>query len=113
MIILRSFIVFFLIIYILDLQAVNPNYCSLSGQVYIEESAQRAMYLVYEEESESFADLLVFEETNQLLADQPGIWFVTENIEQADFTIAFVKQKRQAEFSIFITEWASMAGCTR
>jgi hypothetical protein len=71
----------------------------------------QATYRVYLEKSEAFADLPVFKAQNLLYADRSGIWFFTETRAQATFTIAYVKERGQADFSIFFTDNEAFAGC--
>lgn len=88
---------------------VDP--CSLQGAVYVEEVESFAKYKVYVEDVESFADLRVFKEGVRSFADRPGRWHFTDNRAFADFTVAFVSVKSFAHFSIYYTEFQSLAGC--
>ena len=86
-------------------------YCQLSGSVTEEKEASRARFRVYREESESFADLVVFKAENALFADKPGKWHFTSSRAQAKFSIIWVEERSQADFSVYITETESFAGC--
>jgi hypothetical protein len=76
-----------------------------------EKEPARAQFKVYREDSESFADLVVFRAENLLFADKPGKWFFTDARSQARFSICWVSERSSADFSIFITETESFAGC--
>lgn len=86
-------------------------YCQLKGPVFVESNPTRAQYRVYLEDSESFADVLIFKASNSLFADQPGLWFFTEARAQSVFSVLFVKDRSQADFSIHYIETESFAGC--
>ena len=86
-------------------------FCQLNGGVLEEKEPGRAIFKVYKEESESFADLHVFRAENMLFADKPGKWYFTDNRSLARFTIFWVPERSQADFSIFFTETESFAGC--
>lgn len=89
----------------------QPVYCQLKGPVFVEATAAKAQYRVYLEDSESFADLLVFKTANALFADKSGLWYLTPTRAQAAFTILFVKERSQADFSIHFIDTESFAGC--
>jgi Family of unknown function (DUF6150) len=89
--------------------AIDP--CSLHGIVYVEEVESFAKYKVFVEDAEAFADLRVCKEPVLAFADKPGRWHFTDNRAFADFTVAFVTVKSFANFSIYYTEFQSLAGC--
>lgn len=89
----------------------QAQFCQLSGGVKEEKEPGMAVYKVYREESESFADLVVFKSENMLFADKPGKWYFTENRAMSRFTIFWVPERAQADFSIYFTETESFAGC--
>lgn len=94
------------------LQAQNSrSWCALKGGVFVEKDPARAQYRVYVEDSESFADVLVFQAPNLLFADKPGLWFMASSPAQATVRITFVKERNQADFSIFYIDNESFAGC--
>jgi hypothetical protein len=86
-------------------------FCQLNGGVLEEKEPGRAMFKVYKEESESFADLHVFRAENMLFADKPGKWYFTDSRSLARFTIFWVPDRSQADFSVYFTETESFAGC--
>lgn len=105
-------LIFLIFIFLLPLKAISqPAYCQLSGSVLEEKEPARAQFRVFREESESFADLVVFSAENALFADKPGKWHFTASRAQARFSIFWVKEKSQADFSVYITETESFAGC--
>ncbi|MGB3181459.1 MAG: DUF6150 family protein [Cyclobacteriaceae bacterium] len=85
--------------------------CELYGQVYEESDPNFADYLVYVYDSEAFADLIVYEEENQLFADRSGLWFYTSDKLFANFTVYFVSDPHQADFTIAYTNAQNFAGC--
>jgi hypothetical protein len=87
------------------------NVCDLYGQVFIESDPNFADYLVYVYDSEAFADLIVYEEENQLFADRSGLWFYTSDKLFANFTVYFVNDPHQADFTIAYTNAQNFAGC--
>lgn len=87
------------------------SWCAIQGGVFVEKEATRAQYRVFVEDSESFADLLVFKAPNLLFADKPGLWFMATSPAQAEVRIFFVKERNQADFSIFYIDNESFAGC--
>lgn len=94
-----------------NIKAQTGQACDLYGSVFIEADPKNAFYNVFVEDSESAANLLVFQEENRLFADKKGIWFFTKSRGTANFTIYFVDDRRDADFSIFYTDIASFAGC--
>jgi len=86
-------------------------FCQLSGAVLEEKVPGRAQYRVFREESEAFADLVVFQSENLLFADKAGKWYFTDSRALARFSIIWVPERSQADFSIYITETESFAGC--
>lgn len=91
--------------------AVGIDPCQLKGAVYVEEVESFATYKVFVEDVEAFADLRVYKENVRAFADKPGRWYLTDNKAFADFSVAFVPVKAFAQFSIFYTEFQSLAGC--
>jgi hypothetical protein len=89
----------------------QPAFCQLSGSVVLEKDPARAQYKVFREDSESFADLIVFRADNLLFADKPGKWHFTESRAQARFSIIWVEERSRADFSVYITDTESFAGC--
>jgi hypothetical protein len=89
----------------------QPAYCQLSGSVLEEKNPAQAVYKVFKEDSESFADLVVFNSENALFADKPGKWHFTNSRAQARFTIFWVEERSKADFSVYITDTESFAGC--
>lgn len=85
--------------------------CRLMGSVYVTDKQEQAHYYVYVEGYDSSADLSVYAEENKLFADQPGLWFFTEQEAFADFIVYFTDSKGMADFSIYYTDVASFAGC--
>lgn len=85
--------------------------CQLQGAVFVESVEAFATYKVFVEDVESFADLRVYKEGTRGFADKPGRWYFTDNRAFADFTVAFVSVKAFAQFSIYYTEFQSLAGC--
>jgi Family of unknown function (DUF6150) len=85
--------------------------CSLHGMVYVEPVESFATYKVFVEDAEAFADLRVFKETVQAFADKPGHWYFTDTKAFADFTVSLVSVKAFANFSIYYTEFQTLAGC--
>lgn len=85
--------------------------CRLMGSVYVTDTPEQAHYFVFVEEYDSSADLSVYAEENKLFADQPGLWFFTEQEAFADFIVYFTDSKGMADFSIYYTDVASFAGC--
>lgn len=91
--------------------ALPPDVCSLKGSVYVTDNPHRAHFYVFVEEFEGSADLSVYAEENKLFADQPGLWFYTEQEAFSDFVVYFTDNKSSADFSIYYTDVASFAGC--
>lgn len=91
--------------------APPPEVCKLRGSVYVTDNPNRAHYYVFVEDYESSADLNVYMEENKLYADQPGLWFYTDQEAFADFVVYFTDSKGMADFSIYYTDVASFAGC--
>lgn len=88
---------------------VDP--CQLSGSVFVEEVESFAKYRIYLEDTENFSDLRVYKEELAGFANKPGHWHFTKVREFADFTVAFVPVRAAADFSIYYTEFQSLAGC--
>ena len=88
-----------------------PDVCSLKGSVYVTDNPNRAHFYVFVEEFEGSADLSVYPEENKLFADQPGLWYYTEQEAFSDFVVYFTDNKSSADFSIYYTDVASFAGC--
>lgn len=88
---------------------VDP--CQLSGAVFVEEVESFAKYRVFVEDVEHFSDLRVYKEDLAGFASKPGHWHFTSVREFADFTVAFVPLRSSADFSIYYTEFQSLAGC--
>jgi hypothetical protein len=87
--------------------------CHVFGQIYIEPDPKLAQYKVFIEQSEYAADIVIFKENNQLFADTEGKWFMTDNIYFANYTVCFVSDKKQAQFSVYFTDIDSYARCNR
>jgi hypothetical protein len=91
--------------------AVGIDPCQLQGIVFVEDVESFAKYKVFVEDVETFAELRVYKETMRSFADKPGRWYFTDNRAMADFTVAFVPIQSFAHFSIYYTEFQSLAGC--
>jgi len=91
-------------------KSVN-NFCEIYGIIYFAENKTNADYIVFVEDQETFANVVVYMESSLSYADAPGHWvegsqkhlsdaiiYVTDNISEADFTIAY-------------TDIESFAGC--
>ena len=89
----------------------SPDVCSLKGSVYVTDNPHQAHFYVFVEEFEGSADLSVYAEENKLFADQPGLWYYTEQEAFSDFVVYFTDNKSSADFSIYYTDVASFAGC--
>ncbi|WP_332919544.1 DUF6150 family protein [Persicobacter psychrovividus] len=94
-------------------QAQYASPCELFGKVYEVKNPKFAQFLVYEEEYESSADVVVYEEDNWLYCTKPGLWHFVDNIEQSNFTVAFVEDRSLAHFTVYFTDTESFAGCNR
>lgn len=90
-------------------QRVDP--CKIFGSFYKVDNPGRADVIVFEEESEYFAQLRIFEEENSLYADEPGVWFFSENIGLARYRVFFTKRRSQADFTVHFVDRLAKAGC--
>jgi hypothetical protein len=105
-------LIFLFFLFLISLKGnAQPAYCQLSGALFEEKDPARAQFRVFKEESETFADLIVFKAENALFADKPGKWHFTASRALARFSIFWVKERSQADFSVYITETESFAGC--
>jgi hypothetical protein len=105
-------LIFLLFLFLISWRGnAQPAYCQLSGPLIEEKDPARAQFRVFKEESESFADLIVFKAENALFADKPGKWYFTGSRALARFSIFWVEERSQADFSVYITETESFAGC--
>ena len=93
--------------------SLQVDFCKIYGSVYVEKNPRYADYRVYVEDSESFCDVIVFQSENRLFADAPGLWHFTSKKGFEDFSICFEKERGLADFTIFITQTESFAGCNR
>lgn len=89
----------------------EPDYCSLSGSVFVETSAGLADYRVYIEDSEGLANMSVYKEDNRMFADKPGRWHFINSRGLADFKICYVETPGLADFTIYFTDTEAFAGC--
>lgn len=90
-------------------QGIDP--CGLYGPVFVEEIEGFADYRIFVEDVESFADLVVFKEQAASFADRSGLWFLTDNRAFAKFTVAYTEVQGFADFSVYFSEFKSVAGC--
>lgn len=89
----------------------GEDVCKLSGVVFVETVESAADYRIYVEDDEAFAKLRVFQETSPSFASSPGFWYFTDNRNLADFTVSIVNMQAFADFTIFYTDFRSLAGC--
>ena len=87
------------------------GYCQVYGSIYLATERERPHYWVWEESSEFSADLILFEEDNPLYADREGIWYFTKDPALADFIIGVTNQRDQADFTVYFTDLEAYAGC--
>lgn len=88
--------------------------CKLYGTIYLERDPRRRGFCsatVYVEQQEAFANLVVYQEANKLFADKPGLWYVTDARDFADFTVLVTDNRSFADFGIYYTKIRSFAGC--
>ncbi|RMG55432.1 MAG: hypothetical protein D6722_27780 [Bacteroidetes bacterium] len=91
----------------------QPDYCELSGAVYVVQTAAFADYRVFVYDVEGLADMVIFKENAEFLAQAPGHWFFTDVQAFADFTIYLEQTESFADFGIAFTPFSTAAGCTR
>ncbi|GAB2949328.1 hypothetical protein GCM10027048_12990 [Hymenobacter coalescens] len=90
--------------------------CKLYGTIYLERDPRRRGFCsatVYVEQQEAFANLVVYEEANKLFADKPGLWYITEARDFADYTVLVTDNRSFADFGIYYTKVRSFAGCRK
>lgn len=85
--------------------------CNIYGNIFLTNSAKNAQFVVYVESEESFADLVVFKESEASYADIPGHWLITEELVLSDYSIYITENISEADFTIAFTETESFAGC--
>ena len=85
--------------------------CEIYGSVCFVKSQYNAHYVVYVENGDDAADLAVFKEDNKLMADEEGIWYVTESEAFAKYKIFITKERTRADFTIEYIEERAFAGC--
>ncbi|RTQ53795.1 hypothetical protein EJV47_01540 [Hymenobacter gummosus] len=90
--------------------------CKLYGAVYLERDPRRRGFCsatVYVEQQEAFANLVVYQEANKLFADKPGLWYITDARDFADYSVLVTDNRSFADFGIFYTKVRSFAGCRK
>ncbi len=87
------------------------DFCQIYGAVYVDPDPNRADYKVFVEDDEAFCDIKVFKADNRLFADREGLWYFTDKEAFADFTIGYVGKRGSADFTIFLIDTESFAGC--
>ena len=96
--------------------AASLEPCRIYGAVYLERDPSRRGFCfgtVFEEPEDAFADVLVFSENNKLFADKPGLWYLTETRDFADYVLFVSSNRALADFSISYTKVRSFAGCRK
>lgn len=87
------------------------DYCRVFGAIYFEKNKELADYSVYVTTTEGFADVVVFEEENHMMADDSGLWYITQERGFADHILYLEKEQGLADFSIFYTDVQAFATC--
>lgn len=90
------------------------DYCHVYGAVYLERDPRyknTASAIVFLNEDEAFANMLVYRENNKLFADGPGIWYITPHKAFANHILFVTEQRNQADFTVFYTDVRSSATC--
>ena len=93
--------------------AIKPqvDYCRVFGAIYFEKTKALADYSVFVTTTEGFADVVVYEEENHMMADDSGLWYITEERGFADYILYLEKEQGLADFSIFYTDVQAFATC--
>lgn len=91
---------------------VDP--CKIYGSIYLERDPRRRGFCsatVFVEQNDGFANLVVYQEANKLFADKPGMWYITDARDFADYTVLVTDNRAFADFGIFYSKVRSFAGC--
>ena len=89
----------------------EEDFCQIYGSVFFVDNAADAEYTVYVEDEESFANISVYLEESPSYADIPGHWYSTPDPYLADVRIYISDNIAEADFTIAFTETESFAGC--
>lgn len=89
----------------------NVDYCRIFGAIYFEKNKELAEYTVFVTTTEGFADVVVYKEDNHMMADDSGLWYITEEKGFADHILYLEKEQGAADFSIFYTDVQAFATC--
>lgn len=90
---------------------VPPNYCELSGQVYVVRIPTQADYRVSKVDQDAPCDFRIIEERQVGFEKEAGHWFFTSSRAAADFTVYWEKEARFADFTLSITAFEDEVGC--
>lgn len=85
--------------------------CKVYGSIAYVNSPYKADYSVYIEPETGMADLIVFKENQKLMADEEGMWYITESVNFADFRIFITDELNKADFTIEFVEERAFARC--
>ena len=87
------------------------NYCKIYGSICYVKKSSEADFVVFVESEEAFANLVVFKEMNFSYANQVGKWHFVDDVRLADYRVYLTKNISESDFTIAFTETESFAGC--
>jgi hypothetical protein len=94
-------------------QTKTVDYCQVYGSIYFTSKAADADFVVFVESQESFANVVIFKELAPNYANQIGKWHLVEDARLADYNIFISPNMSQSDFTIAFTDTESFAGCNK
>lgn len=91
----------------------NGIHCRIFGSIFLTNKAGEADFVVFVEDQESFADLVVFPENSAGFAQSEGHWYTVDEPFLSDFRIYITANISEADFTIAYTDIESFAGCNQ
>lgn len=85
--------------------------CEVFGNIYFVTQSKNADYVIFVQTEEAFADVVIYKEEEFAYADRSGHWYVTEDILLSDSRVFITENIAEADFTIAYTETESFAGC--
>ena len=89
----------------------SEDACDVFGSVFFVNNQYRADYIVYEEKERGVANISVYKEKAKLMADEPGVRYMSKSENFAKYRLFVTNDSRLADFTIEYIEERAFAGC--